>query len=318
MLKALYARPGERPAEVASGEEVARLLREKRGCLWVDLERPTDEERKILETVFRFHPVAIEGCLAQTRHPRLHDYGEYLYLVFHAVRGVQPLETDEIDVFLGENFLVTYQERPVPEVEEIRRRALQVEHVMKRGPDRLLAELLDRLADGYGDMMEQLDQAVDGIEDRLFRHAGRPALRDVFALKKDVLHLRRVVSPQREVLSRLARGEFPVVTREEAVFFRDVYDHIYRVSEMLESFRDVLTSAMEVYLTVVSNRINEVMRVLTVVSVVLMSTSLVAGIYGMNVELLRTGTRADFYIILGAMAAISAGLLAAFRRRKWI
>jgi magnesium transporter len=319
MLRALYARGGGACVPVEGADEVARIVREGKGCLWVDFEQPTEDDRRVLSSAFPFHPLAVESCLAQTSHPRLHDYGDYVYLVVHAVRGVQPLATEEVDVFIGPNYVVTYHGGPVASLEEVRKRAQAVDGMMKRGADRVLAEILDELADGYVDMMAKLDQAVDGLEDRLFKHASRPALREIFGLKKDVLHLRRIVSPQREVLNRLARGEFKVISKEEAIFFRDVCDHIYRVSEMLESFRDVLTSAMEVYLTAVSNRISEVMKVLTIVSIILMSASLMAGIYGMNFrEIPLAGSPAGFYVLVGLMAALSGALLLLFRKRRWI
>jgi magnesium transporter len=318
MLKGLFARPGRPPEAFTSAGRIPELLREKGGCLWVDFEAPTEEERRVMETAFGFHPVALESCWAHANHPRLQDYGDYLYIVLHAVRGALPLETDEIDAFLGRTFLVTSHERPMAALEEVYRRAGEVESVLRRGPDRLLAELADRITEDCVGAIERLDDAMDGLEERLFRGPGRAVLREVLSFKKDVLHLRRIVGPQREVLGRLARMEFPQVTREEAVYLRDVYDQTVRVAEMLEAFRDVLASAMEVYLSVISNRINEVMRTLTVFSIILMSTSLVAGIYGMNVDLLRTGTKADFYLLLGVMGAIAAGLLGVFRRRGWI
>jgi len=174
------------------------------------------------------------------------------------------------------------------------------------------------VAEEYMGVMEGLDSEIDTLEDRLFRHASKPALREIFSLKKDVLHLRRVVTPQREVLNRLARAEHKAVSKEETIYFRDVYDHIYRVSEMLESFRDVLSSSLEVYLTVVANRTNEVMKVLTTFSIILMTASLIAGIYGMNVPLPAQGHRAAFYVLMGSMAASSVMLLLFFRKRKWI
>jgi magnesium transporter len=182
----------------------------------------------------------------------------------------------------------------------------------------VLAEILDHVAEEYVDLMEALDLEIDTLEDRLFKHASRPALREIFSLKKDVLHLRRVVNPQREVLNRLARAEHKAVSREETVYFRDVYDHIYRVAEMLESFRDVLSSSLEVYLTVVANRTNEVMKVLTTFSIILMTGALIAGIYGMNVPLPGHDSKATLWVLMGTMAALSLGLLIFFRKRRWI
>ena len=326
MLKAIYARPGQKPVETTSEAEIATYFKERQGALWVDLESPSDEERGILERVFAFHKLAIENCFAQSNHPRIDDYGDYYYLVVHgvaAMRGSTVTEgprvrLKEVDIFLGERVLITYHAGVESAIEAVRKKCAEVDRLMARGPDRVLAEILDHVAEEYVDLMEALDSEIDTLEDRLFKHASRPALREIFSLKKDVLHLRRVVNPQREVLNRLARSEHKAVSREETVYFRDVYDHIYRVSEMLESFRDVLTGAMEVYLTVVSNRINEVMKVLTVFSIILMTSSFIAGLYGMNVPMPGGDSKLSFWILLGAMGALSAALLTIFRSRKWI
>lgn len=326
MLKAIYARPGQPAITTDSEAEIAKYLKEGQGCLWVDLEAPSDAERGILERVFAFHKLAIENCLALSNHPRIDDYGDYLYLVVHGVSpsrggtlvGESRVKLTEVDAFLGPTYLVTYHAATDPSITAVRKKCGEVERLMARGSDRVLAEILDYLAEEYVVVMERLDAEIDGLEDRLFKHASKPALREIFSLKKDVLHLRRVVNPQREVLNRLARSEHKAVSKEETVYFRDVYDHIYRVSEMLESFRDVLTGAMEVYLTVVSNRINEVMKVLTVFSIILMTSSFVAGLYGMNVPVPGGDSKLSFWVLLGLMGGCTAALLAFFRSRKWI
>jgi magnesium transporter len=326
MLKAVYGGPGKRPVESSSEAEISAFFKQGGGCLWVDLESPTDEERAILDRVFGFHKLAIENCFAQSNHPRIDDYGEYFYLVVHGVsatgagtlQGKARVGLQEIDLFLGEHVLVTYHAGANRSMDAVRKKCMEVDRLMGRGPDRVLAEVLDLIAEEYVAVMEKLDAEIDTLEDRLFRHASRPALREIFSLKKDVLHLRRVVNPQREVLNRLARTDHKAVSKEEAVYFRDVYDHIYRVSEMLESFRDVLSSAMEVYLTVVSNRTNDVVKVLTVFSIILMTGALLAGIYGMNVPLPGQQSKAAVYVLMGVMAALTGGLLIFFRKRKWI
>jgi magnesium transporter len=326
MLKAIYSRPGERPVETASEADIAKYFKEGQGALWVDLESPTDDERGILERVFNFHKLAIENCFAQSNHPRIDDYGDYYYLVVHGVAarrgsevpGGPRLRLKEIDVFLGERFLVTYHAGVEAAIESVRKKCGEVDQLMGKGSDRVLAEVLDRVAEEYVEIMEALDTEIDTIEDRLFKHASRPVLREIFSLKKDVLHLRRVVNPQREVLNKLARAEHKAVSKEETIYFRDVYDHIYRVSEMLESFRDVLASALEVYLTVVANRTNEVMKVLTTFSIVLMTGALIAGLYGMNVDLPYQKSPWIFWGLLGSMVALSVSLLIFFRKRRWI
>ena len=334
----MYAPPGGKAVEISTEEEIARSLREGTGCLWVDFESPGEDDRRAIRSLFDFHRLALEDCFAHTHHPRLHDYGTYVYLVVHAVSHPTPMEqmetklrqkgeegpsrpaveTAEVDVFLGGRFLVTWHDGDAPAIASVRKRAAEIPNLMARGSDRVLAELLDEIAEGYVDVVERLNESVDSLETRLFQRTGALALRDIFSMKKDVVHLRRVCSPQREVVNRLARGEFAVVSKEEALFFRDVYDHVYRTTEMLESLRDVLTSALEVYLTIMANRTNEIMKVLTIFSIVIMSASLVAGVYGMNVDLPRLGGHADFYVLMGVMAAIVAVSLFWFRKRRWI
>jgi magnesium transporter len=301
--------------------EIARLFGEKAGCLWVDLETPTEEERGILSRVFAFHKRAIENCFARTNHPRINDYGDYLFLVFYGV-SAPPAGTrvglQEIDIFLGVNFLVTHHEGPDAAIEALREKCAEVPDSMRRGPDRLLAEILDHLADEFVGVMEGMDGQIDALEELLFQRASRRVLREIFSLKKDVLRLRRVVNPQREVLNRLARVEHKAISQEEVIFFRDVYDHVCRVSEMLESFRDVLTSALEVYLTAASHRTNEIMKVLTVFSIILMSVSFVAVVYGMNVKLPGYGSGHAFIVLISGMAGVAGMLLVLFRKRRWI
>jgi magnesium transporter len=341
MRRALYAPPGQKAVEIASEGEITQAIREGKGCLWVDFESPTEDDRRALQSLFAFHRLALEDCFAHSHHPRLHDYGDYVYLVVHAIaEQPQPeparpepkptqladelppprrsVKTAEIDAFLGTNYLVTWHDADIPAVAQVRQRVLELPSLTARGADRVLAELLDEIAEGYVDVVERLNEAIDVLEGKLFRRVGASALREIFSMKKDVVHLRRVCGPQREVVNRLARGEFRVVSKEESLFFRDVYDHVYRTTEMLESLRDVLTSALEVYLTITANRTNEIMKVLTIFSIVIMSASLVAGIYGMNVDLPRIGGMADFFVILVVMAAIAAVSIAWFRRRRWI
>jgi len=326
MLKALYYKNGTPHHEVTTEAEVAGLLAAGEGMIWVDLEAPSDVERGILERVFKFHKLAIENAMTLSNHPRIEDYGDYLYLVVHGVTstgsgglsGESRISMQEIDIFLGERYVITYHAGTDRSIDSVRKKCTQYDLLMSRGPDRVLAEILDHLAEEYVDVMEKLDDEIDGLEDRLFKHASRPALREIFSLKKDVLHLRRVVNPQREVLNRLARSEHKAVSKEETIYFRDVYDHLYRVSEMLESFRDVLAGALEVYLTVVANRTNDVMKVLTVFSIIIMSASFVAGLYGMNVPVPGADSKVSFWLLLLGMTAISLVLLMFFRRRRWI
>jgi magnesium transporter len=311
------------PARTEPVERLEELLASGE-ILWVDFEAPTDDESQLLTSAFHFHPLAVEDTISHLNHPKIDDYESYVYLVVHGIAGSVErgaLETAEIDCFLGERYVVTYHDTALTNVQEMRRRCLEVLGFMGRGPDWLLHALLDRLADTFLEIIDQFDEEVDALERTLFAttNPGRRVLARIFALKKDVLHLKRVVHPARDVYGRIARGEFRVVRAEVAPHFRDVYDHILRVSEMLENFRDVITSSLETYLSLLSQRTNDIVKVLTVFSAVLMTTSLFAGIYGMNFKFLPgKDSHYGFWIMTAAMVIASLLLLWIFRRRKWI
>ncbi len=325
MITTLFSLPGERAARIEKSEDLARLLQEGKGVLWVDLEKPIEEELKILSSLFRFHQLAIEDCVAESHHPKVDDYGDYLYLVMHGAQATAKrgsFQTKELDLFLGRSFLVTHRTDPIRAIDSARKRCLEIDGHLARGHDFLLYSILHDLVDSFVTTIEAMDVETDQIEQKLFKSPTVRTLAEIFAIKKDILHLRRVVLPQREVLMRLSRSEFKVVSKEVQFYFRDVYDHAFRVADLTESLRDLVTSSLETYLTIVSNRTSEVMKVLTVFSIVLMTLSLIAGIYGMNIWLPlgheKAGWRGSFFLLLLIMGGLAAGLFYFFRRRKWI
>ncbi|MBI2898864.1 MAG: magnesium/cobalt transporter CorA [Planctomycetes bacterium] len=320
MITTLFAQPGGRATKLDGDADLPRLLQEGKGVVWVDLDRAAEAEVKVLSDVFRFHQLAVEDCVAESSHPKINDYGEYVYLVMHgASRDAKgKFVTHELDLFCGRNFLVTYRQDDIPAIADLRKRCIEIEGLLARGADFLLHEILDDLADSFAVTIEALETQVDGIEGKLFKSPSVRLLAEIFAFKRDILRLKRVVFPQREVLNRLARAEFKVVSKEAAPYFRDVYDHVYRVADLAENFRDVVTSALETYLTVVSNRTNETVKILTVFSIILMTLALVAGIYGMNVPLPLAQRGYAIWLVIGFMGTIAGGLYLFFRGRKWV
>lgn len=321
MITTLFARPGQKAVKIESEGDLRRQLEAGEGVLWIDLEKPDEHEIKILSDVFHFHQLAIDDCVQESHHPKVDDYGEYIYLVMHGAASMEKrgqVQTQELDLFLGKTYVVTHHTVPIRTVDETRKRVLELDGVMGRGADFLLYLILDDLAGSFVRTIESLDVELDQLETKVFKKPSNRSLAEIFAVKKDILALRRVVIPQREVLTRLSRSEFKVVSKEAQLYFRDVYDHAYRVAELTESMRDLVTTALETYLTVVSNRTNEIVKVLTVMSIILMSLSLLAGIYGMNVPLPLAGWGGTVFLIAGVMAALSGGLYLFFRTRKWL
>jgi magnesium transporter len=305
-------------------ERLPLLLASPDHVLWVDFENATATENELLAKLFKFHYLAIEDAVGEQNHPKIDDYGDYVYVVIHGVGQAErrgELKTAELDCFLGRNFVVTYHGEGLHGIEETRKRCLTVPGVMARGADWLLHSLFDKLADTFLDIIEKLDEEIDSLERKLFKQtaSSQRVLAEIFALKKDVLQLKRVVHPARDVYGRIARGEYRAVRAEVAPHFRDVYDHIVRVAEMLESFRDVVTSALETHLSVTAQRTNDVVKVLTVTSVIMMTGALIAGVYGMNFKSIPLAEHPQgFWIMLGGIAATSAVLLGLFKWRKYL
>lgn len=323
MIRVVAAAPGA-PSREESAERI-RALAASPDYVWVDLQNPTPEEVRGIAETLGFHPLAVEDTLAHVNHPKVDDYREYVYLVVHGIARDEKrgeLETAELDCFLGRKYVVTVHDGTMSNLEEMRKRCLQTDGALGRGPDWLLHSILDRLTDTFLDRIDRFDEELDDLERRLFhtRHSPpRRMLAEIFAIRKDILKLKRVVHPARDVYGRIARGEYAVVRPEVAPHFRDVYDHVVRVADMLESFRDVLTSAVETHLSVVSQRTNEIMKVLTVISAILMTTGLLAGIYGMNFEALPGKSQpGGFWWMIGLMAAVSGLMVLLFKRQRWL
>ncbi|MGD9029144.1 MAG: magnesium/cobalt transporter CorA [Anaerolineae bacterium] len=317
-------------------EAFAVALEDPQALLWVDLlDEPVEACEPILRETFRFHPLAVDDALEETHVPRVDDWGTYLYLNLHAVAfdqaAEEPLRTVELDIFLGSNYLVTYHTEPIAGVGRAwtacQRGACGELSRTKRHRDRGAGYLLYRLADELVahlmPVVDEIDETIDAIEDQVFGDPTSSTLQQIFTAKRALLRLRRIIGPQREVLNKLARGDYAVVAADDRVFFRDVYDHLVRLHELSESLRDLVGSALDTYLSVVNNRMNEVMKVLTVITTLFMPLSFLAGFFGMNffqpvVPLEGWTGRAAFVLVLAAMILSPLAMAVWMRRRRWL
>jgi magnesium transporter len=290
---------------------------------WVDFEDPTPEESAILNDVFHFHELAIEDALSELQLPKAESYDGYLYLVVHGIdfEGVrQHFATHEVDFFLGSNYLVSLHDsagRTTPAVRDI---CLRNSRVLAEGSVALLHRLIDAMVDHYRPEVDKLEAKLDALETEVLTAEQGNLVRQILSVKRDIASLRRVASPQRDILGRLARREFPIINTEMAYRFRDVYDHVVRVTEEALMFQDRVTGILEAHLTTVSNRLNEVMKVLTIISTIFMPLTVLTSMYGMNLVLphLPGSDAAQFWWVLGIMLGISAVMLWFFRRRGWV
>ena len=304
--------------------EPAWLDPSSRAVLWVDLVAPTREEiQSVLVDTFHFHPLAVEDAASELQFPKVESYQGYLYLVLHGIdfeEHEHRFATSDVDFFLGRNYLVTVHDGHSRSISGMREICSQHPHILAEGPVALLHRIVDSMVDNYRPEIEELEERVDRMEQEAVLRPGADLVRDILELKRDLSSLRRVVIPQRDAVGRLARREFPLITDEMAYRFRDVYDHLSRLADEAITFQDRVTGTLEAHLSNISNRLNQVMKVLTVASTIFLPMTVVTGMYGMNVPLphFPGGEAAQFWWIFGIMIAIAAAMLAVFRAKGWI
>lgn len=323
MLHILSYSAKEGLREPSASELPALLADTGRGrVVWVDLENPNASETALLSDVFRFHPLAIEDCLSFVPNPKIDDYNDYLYIVLHGINAEalkkNKLETHDLDIFLGPNYLVTFHKGFFRSVANVMERCRKNPSIMGKDPESLMHKIIDGLVDNYLPIMDELEDKIDVAEKEIFKRPREATPKRLLELKKDVLYLRRVTHPQREVLRQLSNGEYAQICTECRFHFKDVYDHIFMVSELIESYRDAISGAMEVYLSMVSNRLNEVMKVLTVIATIMMPLTVITGVYGMNFQRMpMLDSPYGFSMVIGLMGAVSVGMLFYFRKKGW-
>jgi magnesium transporter len=267
-------------------DQLAAALSDPQTLIWADLDgEDPGAYHPILTEIFKFHSLAIEDALLDSHSPKLNDWGEYLYVVLHAVDfdvNLLDVDTHEVDFFIGKNYLVTHHVEPVRAIERMRRACLRDERHLLRGPDYLMYEIADGLVSDFLPCVDALDEEIDRVEEEVFDRPTSGTLSRIFTLKRAVIHLRRILSPQREVLNRLARDDYAPIEDTERVYFRGAYDQLVRLYDINESLRDLVSGTLDMYLSVVSNRLNEVMKVLTIVTVLGLPLTFLTGFFGMN------------------------------------
>lgn len=307
----------------------AAAIEDEDGLLWVDLQaEPPERCEPILHETFHFHPLAIDDALRESHVPKVDDWGEYLYLVLHAVvfspQGSDPVDTQEVDIFFGRTYVVTYHDTAIDAVDRVWSVAQRDKRYLSNGPDHLLYRLIDELVAGYMPVADQMDDTIDLLEDRILNEPTAGNLEQVLALKRGLHHLRRVIGPQREVLNKLARGDYGVIDADDRMFFRDVYDHLVRLYDINESMRDLVSDALDTYLSVVNNRMNDIMKTLTIITTLFMPVSFVVGFFGQNffqpvAEPLKAWTGMPWFILtLAILVGLPVSMYLWVRRRGWM
>lgn len=308
-----------------SDEDVRSIVAGGEGVLWYRLTEDDEASRHVLSEVFGFHPLAIEDCFNhRVDTPKIDDYGSYLFIVAQSVQFAQTdhiLSLNELDIFVGKNFVVTVQaKQEMPLVDKLYEEAQANPHLMARGADFLAHSILDVMVDQLLPAVEDMDEELDRLERLILDRPERRFLSGVMRLKRETLLLRRSILPQRDIVNRLSRGEFPDLIRQEAlIFYRDIYDHIVRVESLLEGLRDIADGALNSYLSAVNNRMSEIMKAMSIVAVIFLPLNLLASLYGTNLDYSPFGVSFDpgFFGLVVAMFFVAGTMVLYFRRRGW-
>jgi magnesium transporter len=312
-------------------DRLGEALQEPKGTLWVDLENPesagVQDAEALLRDVFGFHPLAVDDALQESHIPKIDDWGEYLYLVFHGTtidERTDELQLQELDVFLGPNYVVTYHTEPLSFLDDDRKLIERdPRDRLQHGADHLLFRFLERAVDQSLQVIEYLDDRVDSIQNQVIENPRSRTLQTIFRVKRAAIRLHKIFGPQREVLNRLARDPYQPIQAKHRVYFRDVYDHVTRIHDISESLRDLIAGTLETYLSVMSNRTNDIMKMLTLVTVMFMPMSFLVGFFGMNFfgETLAFQTplpKAILFVGSLLVMCVSPSLMWIYaRRKKW-
>lgn len=311
-----------------STDELPQLLADNNNCVWVDFEiteaSQFPEAEQILLNAFKFHHLTVEDCSEARNQPKVEAFSKYLFFIIHGIKSetnTANFVTKELDGYLGENFVVTVRNEHFRSIENVKRQIRANSNVFSRGAAYLLHQILDQIVDMYMPLVDDFDVAINQLEDRVFlmKNANTQILEEIMDLRRSVARLKRISARQLEVLYRISHGEFPQIPEPFLPFYRDVHDHLLRISDLAESYRDLIAGLFEIHFAVTANKTNEVMKLLAVFSAILLPLSLIAGIYGMNFENMpELHSKNGYFLTIVLMLTIAIGLLFYFWRKGWI
>ena len=328
MIRALYYTPeGKIRTDINQGEFIL-LLHEEGGLLWIDMHGDDRANYKlVMERIFDFHPLAVDDALEQTQVPKVDDWGKYLYLVLHdfEVRAAdgEMVVQKELDIFIGPGYMITYHPEPITALEKMWDLCAWDPRYLKRGAIDLLYHLSDALVEGHLPVIDQIEVSINEMEDQILHAPKTDTLDKIFTLKRSLLRIRRIMTPQREVFYKLSHNEFAAIPSEERFFFRSIYDHDVLLNDLTESLRELLASALEIYLSASNNRMNKVVQILTVITTMFMPLTFITGFIGMNFfqlefSMFTTLGKVGLAVALICLMSVPSAMFFWIRRRVWM
>jgi len=294
---------------------------DKQNVVWINLFQPTADELAVLKESLNLHELTIEDLESFRVRPKVEEFDDHLYIVFKALNfkeGAEEIDRINLNLLLFKNILITSYLEPIDSITQLVNEIPNHPAVMQKGADFFLYVVLDRVVDDYFPFMDELDEATDKLEGEIFEKFNRKLSAEIFGLKLKVTHLRRLLGPKREMLNNLISRPHPLINPKTQVYLRDVYDHIIRINDYLETYREILQGAMDSYLTQMSNRMNDIMKTLSAVATTMLPLGIIAGIYGTNFKVLPGSEGPhSFWLFMAVMGLVFLSTLLYFKRKKW-
>lgn len=300
-----------------------RSEKDRQGITWINIDGLQDV--KLFEDIgelFGLHPLVLEDILNTDQRPKMQDYGDYIYIVLKNFHGQDNgnLLSEQVSIILGMNFILSFREKESGLFEPIREKIRNNKgRIRKEGADYLAHAIIDNIVDNYFVVLENLEEKIEYLEDDLVKRTTPSTLQAIHILKRELILLRKSLWPLREAVNALERSDSPLINKSTGIYFKDIYDHIIAVIDTMETFRDMLSGMLDIYLSSISNKLNEVMKVLTIIATIFMPLTFLAGVYGMNFKYMpELGFRWGYFGVLGIMLVVALLMLMYFKKKKWL
>ncbi|MEM5871476.1 MAG: magnesium/cobalt transporter CorA [Candidatus Aenigmatarchaeota archaeon] len=303
-------------------EKIKKILKNKKAKIWLHIEQPTEEEFQTISNVFHLHPLEIEDCKKHLELPKIDEFEDHLFLVFHRFSydfQKRILKLKELDIFIGKNYIVTFPNEPSDLITNLMKEQEKNTSLLEKGVDFVLYEIMDRVVKDYIPILDFWDEEIEKLEDDVVKGNVKRTMKDLFRIKRDIRKFKKSIGPQREVLNKLSHHEVPFISDKVKIYFRDVYDQIFMAYSLVEDQRDMITTIFEAYLSAISNKLNEIMKTLTIIATIFMPLTFIVGVYGMNFHYMpELEWPFGYYLVWFVMITIAILMLAFFKKREWI
>lgn len=306
-----------RDLNIVTDVPLDRLAEPNIAWYWVDFDAPSEEEANLLDSHFHFHHLAIEDCFQLLQRPKLDHYEDFHFFILHAINQ-QSVQAEEMNLFLGQHFVVTFHLKPCKEIEEVWARFLEFDNMANKGPIDVLYSILDKLVDNYFPSLYQIEDYLNELDSNTKNKSIETLVDEVFDVRSSLLKLRKTVLPMRDLLYRILNSSKIDGVKEHLVYFSDIYDHLLKLSEMIESNREMTADMRDSYISINSNRMNRIMKTLTVMTSVFIPLTFIASIYGMNFTYMpELSWRWGYYGVLMVMVSVGSGMLLWLWLKGW-